>query len=81
VRVAKILHHHFNTSEPAAVVEAINIAVTDGLYSRHRPLVSFLESEDAVRLNLEGTFARSAGGDPELKNSVYTFIFLLLYRV
>jgi hypothetical protein len=81
VRVAKILCHHFNTSEPAAVVEAINITITDGLYSRHRPLVSFLESKDTVRLNLEGAFARSARGDPKLKNSVYTFIFLLLYHV
>jgi hypothetical protein len=76
VRVAKILRHHFQTSEDEAVAEATNIAVTDGLYSEHPPLISFLEPQAAVRLNLGGTFARAGKVDLDSKYGMHRILFL-----
>jgi hypothetical protein len=72
VRVAKILKKHFKTSESAAVAEATNIAVTDGLYSEREPLIEYEASEDSIRLNVAGTFASASKADPELKKSTHT---------
>jgi hypothetical protein len=70
VRVAKILKQHFKTSEAAAVAEATNMAVTDGLYSKRQGLVRLLEPEGGIGLNVRGMFAKAAQDKPELRNGI-----------